>query len=154
LATAIRASCSVPSFAPPVEIDGRMLVDGGITDNIPADVARLLGADYVIGVDVFAPVVRRRLGPLGQGLAAIETLVRHAGRGSNECDCLIIPKVEGHSYFRFSQYKRYIALGEEAALEKLPSILRALEQKKTVPEQEVASFNGARPEVIAVPHEN
>ena len=45
LCTAIRASCSVPGFAPPVELDGRMLVDGGISVNIPADVARLLGAD-------------------------------------------------------------------------------------------------------------
>jgi NTE family protein len=122
----IRASSSVPGFAPPVEIGGRMLVDGGITDNIPADVARILGADYVIGVDVFAPIIRRRLGPFAQGLAAIETLVRHAGKGSNECDCLIVPRVEGRSYFRFSQHERLIALGEEAALVLLPDILRAL----------------------------
>lgn len=154
LATAIRASSSVPGFAPPVEINGRMLVDGGITDNIPADVARLLGADYVIGVDVFAPILRRRLGPFAQGLAAIETLVRHAGRGSNECDCLIVPRVEGHSYFRFSNYERYIALGEEAALEKLPSILQALEQKKTASERELPSLNGVRSEVAAVSREN
>jgi NTE family protein len=154
LCTAIRASCSVPGFAPPVEINDRMLVDGGITDNIPADVARLLGADYVIGVDVFAPVLRRRLGPLGQGLAAIETLIRHAGRGSNECDCLIVPRVEGRSYFRFSEYERYIALGEEAALEKLPSILQALEQKKTAPEREAPSLNGAWTELVSIPNEN
>jgi NTE family protein len=153
LCTAIRASCSVPGFAPPVEINGRMLVDGGITDNIPADVARLLGADYVIGVDVFTPVLRRRLGPLGQGLAAIETLVRHAGQGSNECDCLIVPKMEGRSYFRFSEYKRYIALGEEAALENLPSILQVLEQKKTAPEREAPSLNGAWTELVSVPNE-
>ncbi len=128
LCTAIRASCSVPGFAPPVELDGRLLVDGGITDNIPADVARMLGADYVIGVDVFMPALRRYLGPLGQGLAAIETLVRHAGQGSAECDCLIVPHMEGRTYFRFSDQKRLIALGEEAARQKLPVILEALRQ--------------------------
>jgi len=126
LCSAVRASCSVPGFAPPVELDGRMLVDGGITDNIPADVARMLGADYVIGVDVFMPAMRRHLGPLGQGIAAIETLVRHAGQGSNECDCLIVPPMEGRSYFRFASHKELIALGEEATRRRLPIILEAL----------------------------
>lgn len=133
LCTAIRASCSVPGFAHPVEIDGRMLVDGGITDNVPADVARLLGADYVIGVDIFMPALRRRLGPLGQGLAAIETLVRHAGQGDAECDCLIVPNMEGRSYLRFAHYEQFIALGEEAAREKLPTILAALEHAERAP---------------------
>jgi NTE family protein len=131
LCTAIRASCSIPGFVPPVEIDGRMLVDGGITDNIPADVTRMLGADYVIGVDIFMPTLRRHLGPFGQGLAAIETLVRHAGQGSNECDCLIVPHMEGRSYFRFSDYERLIALGEEAARQQLPAIRAALERAET-----------------------
>ncbi|CUS04964.2 putative Uncharacterized NTE family protein YlbK [Candidatus Promineifilum breve] len=126
LCTAIRASCSVPGFVPPVELDGRKLVDGGITDNIPADVARLLGADYVIGVDIFMPALRRYLGPLGQGLAAVETLVRHAGQGSNECDALIVPHMEGRSYFKFSDYQRLITLGEEATRQQLPAILAAL----------------------------
>lgn len=126
LCTAVRASCSVPGFVSPVEIDGRMLVDGGITDNIPADVARLLGADFVIGVDIFMPALRRRLGPFGQGLAAVETLVRHAGKGSNECDVLIVPHMEGRSYFKFSDYKQLIALGEQATREQLPAILTAM----------------------------
>lgn len=126
LCTAIRASCSVPGFVPPVEKDGRLLVDGGITDNIPADVARLLGADYVIGVDIFMPALRHRLGPLSQGIAAIETLVRHAGKGSNECDTLIVPPMEGLSYFKFSDYERLIRLGEEATRVQLPAILEAL----------------------------
>jgi NTE family protein len=128
LCSAVRASCSVPGFVPPVELNGRLLVDGGITDNIPADVARLLGADYVIGVDIFTPALRRHLGPFGQGLAAIETLVRHAGRGSNECDCLIVPQMEGRSYFKFADYDKLIALGEEAARRALPSIIAGLNQ--------------------------
>ncbi len=131
LCTAIRASSSVPGFAQPVELDGRLLVDGGITDNVPADVARLLGADYVIGVDVFMHVLRHRLGPFGYGLAAIETLVRHAGMGDAECDCLIVPHMEGRSYFHFSHYEQFIALGEEAARQKLPTILAALERAES-----------------------
>ena len=126
--TAIRASCSVPGFVPPVESDGRLLVDGGITDNIPADVARMLGADYVIGVDVFMPALRGFLGPFGKGIAAIETLVRHAGQGNSECDCLIVPHMEGMSYFRFADYEKFIALGAEATRRRLPDILEGLAQ--------------------------
>lgn len=145
LCTAVRASCSVPGFVPPVEVDGRMLVDGGITDNIPADVARLLGADFVIGVDIFMPALRRRLGPFGQGIAAVETLVRHAGKGSNECDVLIVPHMEGRSYLKFSDYEQLIALGEQAAREQLPAILAALHDIGTSRSTSSASLSLALP---------
>lgn len=143
LCSAIRASCSVPGFVSPVELDGRLLVDGGITDNVPADVARMLGADYVIGVDVFVPALRNFLGPLSQGVAAIETLVRHAGQGSTECDSLIIPQMEGRSYFRFSEYQTFIALGEEAARRQLPAILAALESGRQVRSESTLSPGAA-----------
>lgn len=147
LCTAVRASCSVPGFVPPVEQNDHILVDGGITDNIPADVARLLGADYVIGVDIFMPALRPRLGPFSQGLAAIETLVRHAGRGTNECDCLIVPHMEGRSYFKFSDYERLIVLGEEAALQQLPAIRQSLERAEAARQRPAAALSIASPEV-------
>ena len=55
LATAMRASMSVPGAFAATEIDGRMLVDGGITDNIPIDVVREMGAEIVIAVDISSP---------------------------------------------------------------------------------------------------
>ncbi len=152
LATAIRASSSVPGFAPPVHWDGRQLVDGGVTDNVPGDVARMLGADYVIGVDVFMPAFRRFLGPLGQGLAAVETLVRHAGQGPDECDRLIVPHLEGASYFHFSHYESLIALGEAAAREKLPLIQADLaELQKTAADAPPAAVTLQPQELTAVP---
>lgn len=150
LCSAIRASCSVPGFVPPVERDGRLLVDGGITDNIPADVARLLGADYVIGVDIFVPALRPRLGPLSQGFAAIETLVRNAGKGANECDCLIVPHMEGRSYLKFSDYKRLIALGEEATLEQLPAIRESLGRMEAQRRRPVPAYPVMMQETIAL----
>ena len=112
-----------------------------------ADVARLLGADYVIGVDIFMPALRPRLGPFSQGLAAIETLVRHAGRGANECDCLIVPHMEGRSYFKFSDYERLIVLGEEAALQQLPAIRQSLERAEAARQRPAAALSIASPEV-------
>jgi len=55
LPRAVRASMSLPVVFPPVEIDGRLLVDGALSDNVPTGVARDLGADLVIAVDVSAP---------------------------------------------------------------------------------------------------
>jgi NTE family protein len=52
LPLSIRASMAVPAVFDPVEIDGKLLVDGGIADNVPVSVARAMGADVVIVVDV------------------------------------------------------------------------------------------------------
>ena len=52
----IRASMSIPAVFAPVELDGRLLVDGGMTDNIPLDVAREMGVDVAIVVDIGTPL--------------------------------------------------------------------------------------------------
>ena len=52
LPLAMRASMSIPGVFAPVNIDGKVLVDGGVVNNFPTDIARQMGADIVIGVDV------------------------------------------------------------------------------------------------------
>jgi NTE family protein len=56
LATAMRASMAVPGAFAATEIDGRLLVDGGITNNLPINVVRDMGADIVIAVDISTPL--------------------------------------------------------------------------------------------------
>jgi len=56
LAEAIRASLSIPGVFAPVEIDGRLLVDGGVANNLPVNVVRQMGADVVIAVDISTPL--------------------------------------------------------------------------------------------------
>lgn len=56
----IRASMSIPAVFAPVEMDGRLLVDGGMTDNIPLDVARDMGVDIAIVVDIGTPLRSRQ----------------------------------------------------------------------------------------------
>jgi NTE family protein len=55
LATAMRASMAVPGAFAAVKHDGRLLVDGGLTNNLPVDVVRRMGADIVIAVDISSP---------------------------------------------------------------------------------------------------
>lgn len=59
LAKAIRASMAVPGAFDPVEIDGRLLVDGGLSNNVPISVARAMGAERLIVVDVGSGLARR-----------------------------------------------------------------------------------------------
>jgi NTE family protein len=127
LATAVRASASVPGIITPVEIDGRLLCDGGVADNLPVDAVRALGADYVIGVDLFAPRKRPRWGPFGAGAAALETLIRRAGGGVDDADCLIVPDIADASFLRFDKGNDFIVKGQKAAAKMLPTIRMALE---------------------------
>ena len=60
LARAIRASMSIPAALSPIEIDGRLLVDGGIAMNLPVEVAREMGADVVIAVDISSELLGAR----------------------------------------------------------------------------------------------
>ncbi|MCP4425399.1 MAG: patatin-like phospholipase family protein, partial [Chloroflexi bacterium] len=126
LATAVRASSSVPGVVEPVELDGRLLCDGGIANNLPVDATRALGADYVIGVDLFAPEYDGRWGPLGLLLTAAETLIRHSGGGVTEADCLIVPPIDDHSFVSFSNNEQFIALGKAAARQKISQIIADL----------------------------
>lgn len=125
VATAVHASSSVPGIVAPLEINGHLLCDGGISANIPIEAARQLGADYVIGVDLFAPEYNGG-GPLSLGFTAIETMVRNSGGGVAKADCLIVPAIADHSYLRFSRGDEYVALGEAAARQMLPQILADL----------------------------
>lgn len=130
LAPAIRASCSVPGIVAPLRVDGRLLGDGGIVDNLPVDAARDLGAQIVVGVDVFEPSYGRRWWVLGQGLTTLETLVRHAGGGVGQADILICPNTAGRTYLRFSKHSQLAALGAMAARECLPRLLAVIEYRQ------------------------
>jgi NTE family protein len=59
LARSLRASMSIPAALTPVEIDGRLLVDGGVSMNLPIEVAQQMGADVIIAVDVSSPLQTR-----------------------------------------------------------------------------------------------
>lgn len=127
LAPAVRASCSAPGVVVPAELNGRLLGDGGVVDNLPVAAARTLGADFVIAVDLFHSSFRPRWGPLGLGFAAVETLVRRAGGGLEAADCLISPDLAGFSYFRMARQAELMARVEQAVEEQLPRLRAALD---------------------------
>lgn len=64
IADAVRASIALPGLFTPVQREGRLLVDGGIVNPVPASLARAMGADIVIAVDLNADIMRRHMRPL------------------------------------------------------------------------------------------
>ena len=91
VAEAVRASCSIPGLVTPKIINGQRLVDGGISDNLPLDAVREMGAEYVIGVDVMEPYLKPHLGPLAPGLLSFITMIQRSGGNPESADCLIQP---------------------------------------------------------------
>jgi NTE family protein len=133
VAAAVCASCSVPGFVQPKLINGRYLVDGGISCNVPIDPVRGLGADYVIGVDIFEQAEHKRLGPLGMGITALEIMVRRSGNGLAHAECIIKPNLQHATYINFNKRHELMNHGRTAAQASLPEIrteLAALGEKQ------------------------
>jgi len=133
LAPAVRASCSMPGFFTPVEIDGRLLVDGGVVDNVPVQPARSLGADFVIAVDLSGPLdaatFNRNL--LGILLRSYDILL-HEKRSIEVkgATVLIRPRVEKLGPVNLEAADAYIKAGWEAAMAQRGALLDLLEQVK------------------------
>jgi NTE family protein len=127
LAAAVRASCSVPGIVTPLELNGRLLIDGGVANNLPISVVRDLGAEVVIAVGLVAPSQDDARTPLQIGFKAIEFLIVGAGDDPATADVYLpIPLTGLASLLRTSAWQRFTALGEQIAEQALPLIRKAL----------------------------
>jgi NTE family protein len=121
LTTAMRASLSAPGVFAPVEADGRLLVDGGLSSNLPVDVAREMGVDVLIVVDCGFPLLERgkldSVATVSNQMLAI--LIRHntteQRKTLTDRDIVIDPALGDYSSLDFGGYEKAIRLGEEAA---------------------------------------
>jgi len=120
LATVLRASMSAPGVLAPVEIGGRLLVDGGLVDNLPVSLAREMGVDVIIAVDVSFPLAER--GGLESALDVtnqmIGIMVRRGTRDSRaqltSRDVLVEPDLGRMTAVDFARGPQVMAAGETA----------------------------------------
>lgn len=123
LAEAIRASMSIPGVYAPVERQGRLLVDGGIANNLPISVARSLGADVVIAVDITDPLLdAEKLKEAFSVLGQLTTLLTRRNTDQQlaqlgDRDVLIRPDLQGLTSADFYQAPMLFELGASAARE-------------------------------------
>lgn len=128
VARAVRASSSIPGIFIPVRHQGRLLVDGGVLNNIPVDVARSLGAEVVIAVDLGATSKAAQVNNIFD--AIVQTLhlmgAQSVEARLREADVVIRPAVTHFSAFDFSKKKEMVAVGIQAAEQALPRIREKL----------------------------
>src|SRR5574341_1274534 len=133
LPLAIRASCAMPIFYTPVMVNGRMMVDGGLVGHIPASVARLMGADIVIAVDVNSqhlpiPQPTHLFTVMAQALSVMgRTAVQYLYA---DADVVIRPQIEQVRPDDLSKAAEMIAAGEEATRRVVHKIRQLLEPRK------------------------
>ena len=132
LAFAIRASCALPGwYVPVVDAEGRQLVDGGLVANLPSAMARGLGAEVVVAVDVNAEGAKFMGSPtsvvcvLLQSIIVVQrTAVVHQRQAA---DVVISPTVGHIRWDEMTRAEELIAAGVEAARAALPAIRELLE---------------------------
>jgi len=136
LAMAMRASMSVPGAFSPVEIDGKLLVDGGVSNNLPIDVIRKMGADIIIAVDISTPLLERD--KLTSVLKITQQLTGILTRRNTEAqiatltekDVFIVPELGDISSAAFDRADEAIPIGFTAAAQKKQELSRyALSQQ-------------------------
>ena len=132
---AVYASCALPGSFPPGMVDGRVCIDGGTIDNLPAAVAAV-GADAVVAVDVGSSDITPPVNPAELGFASLylraATVMMHAlqerplQEWSGPPMLLIRPHLSDQHWFSFTHTTQFIQAGYEAACTALDQVGDAL----------------------------
>ncbi len=126
----MRASLAVPGVFAPIRLRERLVVDGGLVRNLPVDIARAMGADVIIAVNVGTPLapeseLTSAFGVAQQMLQILtEQNVQRSLKELGPNDILIAPDLSGVSFMNFSRSEAAMAAGERAARLLAPRLAR------------------------------
>jgi len=155
LARAMRASMAVPSIFTPTEIDGNLLVDGGLTNNIPVDIAKAMGAEIIIAIDISTPYRNRdeisKLLHITDQMTRILTGVNSRERLGmlTEKDILIRPPLGDISSADFDRADEAVPIGQSEA-EKHLEELKALSLDEEAWSKYLAAKNDIPPSNLQI----
>jgi len=127
---AMKASAAVPGIVAAVEINGQILVDGGITNNMPIDVVKKMGADIVIAVDIGSPLAEQE--ELTSTVAVLNQLSTILTNNTSlkqkelmsQQDILLRPAIDNLSTTDWSVMPQALKLGEQSAQQHLSSLTK------------------------------
>jgi len=143
----IRASCAYPGMFLPVNVNGRLMVDGLLAHSVPAEPLKEMGADKVLAVYLSAHWVNAK-GPrhifdvIGQCFSIAQAKMCHLWKVHS--DLVLEPNVDGFSYDGFERAKELIKVGEDAARAVVPQMHEWFEaaEKQTVTTPAPVSMKG------------
>ncbi|EDP96638.1 patatin-like phospholipase family protein [Kordia algicida OT-1] len=133
LAEAITASGAFPSLFEPIPMSGRLLIDGGVTNNYPVDEIRAKGVDVIIGVDVQDDLASRdKLKSAVSILNQINNFrtIKAMREKSKKTDIYIRPDIVGFSVMSFDRGRELIARGHEAGKKQIEALQKVAAQQK------------------------
>jgi len=154
LSQALRATMAIPAVFAPVELNGRILADGGILNNIPTDVAKEMGADIILVVNIETQLGDRSslqdlVGILGQTFYVVT--VENSRRSLRQADIIVAPDLKNYGTFDFGAGKKIIELGYQGAQTKV-ALLKSLALDDAEWEQHLAARRTkSRPEIEPIP---
>lgn len=121
VAEAVCASCCIPPFFKPKEVDGVKYVDGAFTNSIPADLCKEMGADYVVGVDL--ATAESKLGMLSKIFPTYKSTVENPReKGYIHSDVILHPDLNEFSSISFGQGAKMYEIGYKTAIEEMERI--------------------------------
>ena len=128
----MRASSSFPSLFNPIEIDGRLLVDGGVMNNFPVQEVKNMGADVIIGVSVEDGLYKKE--ELTSMMSIIEQItsfkmVEKSEKQKKLVDVYIKPDIKGYSVMSFDKAPELLQLGEEEGFKYFNDFLNIAERQ-------------------------
>ncbi len=132
---ALRATMSIPSIFDPIELDGKLLVDGGLINNFPADRLKEMGADIIIGVDVgFQSYTKDQLNSMFRIIEQALFFYGESNQTRNRqlCNIVITPSLDNFNAGSFNSTDTIIALGKIAAREQFLRIKALADSLKTL----------------------
>lgn len=129
---AIRASTCLPGYFLPVEVGGQLLVDGGLSENLPLSPLGEMGATVTIGVNLAAnPACLRPKNIFDVLSNSYTVLARHRDNALGEkADVLIEPDVSTFDFRKFKNIEGLFQAGYDAAVAAIPRILEVIDQQK------------------------
>lgn len=132
IADAVRASISIPGIFVPEKYNGRILVDGGVRDRVPVSVAKEMGADIVIAVDVSRVKRNAEISSIYDVIMQSIDIMQSeiVNYREIEADIMIRPPVENYSSQAFTNIEEIIKLGEEETKRQLKQIETVIGQWK------------------------
>lgn len=128
LGIALRASCAYPGLFLPIEVNGRTLVDGFVTEPVPVEGARRLGADVVIAVSLTTGAMEEKPKSMFEVIGRAFAIVAQGNQAAwrRDADVVIEPNVMNILWDEFERTPELVAAGEAAARLALPSIRAAI----------------------------
>ncbi len=131
LSLALRASSSVSFLLPPVRLDSVLLVDGGLVANIPTEIAKKNGSDFIIAVDCTSPLKTKKELQYPWDIAdqIVSIPIQIISRQQKKlADVLIAPDLGNKKNSDFSDLEELIKKGYDAAQQKLEKIKKSIKQ--------------------------